>query len=588
MPRSAKARTPATFRRLVLAAALLCASALHSQQAPANSAPPVLRASSKLVLVDVIVYDKHGNHATDLTAADFTLHDHGKQQNITVFSDEHAGESPAQKAALPPPPPLPLQVFTNRPEYVRSNGPPTILLLDALNTAAGDQASARSFLLQYLRAQAKNSQGIAILELSESLGLLQDFTTDPALLVAALEKYKPGISAELSGSATITLTPIQASVLPQLLRNLDRMNQSMAAEGIDHRVATTLAALRSIARALDGIPGRKNLIWVSSVFPISLMPGPDYPDAQRDYGDDLRRTAAMLGSARVAVYTVDARGISIGDVPGPMRSSGPLADTVQDPSDTRSPDEKLANSQNATLDSHQTMGTLAEDTGGMAIYNSNDINKAVALSANDGGQYYTLGYYPDPGNWDGKFHRIKLKLERKGLTARYRSGYFAVDATQPPPSESPQQRDRRAFEEVRAALNDPLPATQVTFRVHVPDPEAAVSAQVQIQFLVDVRTLSFDTAPNGERLCSLDFMAAAVTAEGKPAAADGKSVDAHLKPDQFARYSQDGLPFAMQLTLVPGSYSLQIVVRDNRTGLLGTLNVPLIVPAAPTPSAKPQ
>src|ERR1700735_5342172 len=159
-------RTLRSVRRLAFIAALFSASTLRPQQAsPPQStttatAPPVrvlplgpqssatppsaaLRATTHLVLVDVVVYDKQGNHVTNLTSADFTLRDRGKPQKISVFSNDRAGESPAENSLTPPLAPLPSGVFTNRPASNRPQGPPTILLLDSLNTALGDQLSSR-------------------------------------------------------------------------------------------------------------------------------------------------------------------------------------------------------------------------------------------------------------------------------------------------------------------------------------------------------------------------------------------------------------------------------------------------------------
>jgi VWFA-related protein len=570
--------------RLAFIVALCSTSTLSPQQAPSPQSPaqtPTIRATTHLVLVDVVVYDKQGNHVTNLTAADFTLRDGGKPQTIAIFSDDHAGESLVEKA--PPSPPLPPDVFTNRPEFHRQEGPPTILLIDGLNTAIGDQLSSHAYLLQFLRMQLKEGQKIAILALNESLGLIQDFTSDPHLLISALDKINPGTSSELSGAAIQTLTPIEAAALsPAMLRIIDRNNQSRAAESTDDRVSITLAALRSIARGVAGFSGRKNLIWVSSVFPFNLQPGSgQYLDAQRNYGEDIRSTAALLASARVAVYTVDARGLIVGDVY--QQTLNPLTDptvqTVVDPRSSQNVAEQLANSHDATVESHQTMEDLAKETGGLALYNNNDIMRAVALSAADGRRYYTLGYYPEIASPDGKFHRIEIKISRDGVKARHRSGYFAVDVAQSSASETPQQRDRRAYDELRTALAAPLPATQVTFRVHIPDPQPAARAQVQIQFLVDAASISFDAIENGQHHCNLDFIVAAVSPDGKIIASAGHTVDARLKPDQFAKTNQNGLPFSMQLRLAPGTYSLRVAVRDNRTGLIGTVIVPLLVQA---------
>jgi VWFA-related protein len=541
-----------------------------------------VRTTTHLVLVDVVVYDKQGNHVTNLSAVDFVLRDRGKQQKITVFSDDHAGESLAEKAHQSPPP-LPPGVFTNRPEFHRPEGPPTILLIDGLNTAIGDQLSSHDAMLRYLRTQLKEGQKIAILALNESLGLVQDFTTDPRLLMAALDKINSSTSSELSGSSIQKLTLAEAAALsPAMLRIIDRNNQSRAAESTDNRVRITLAALRSIARGVAGFPGRKNLIWASSTFPFSLQPGTgEYLDAQRNYGEDIRRTAALLASARVAVYTVDVRGLIVGDVYQQTLNpvTDPLVQTVQPLDNPQTVSEELANSHDATVESHQTMEDLAKETGGLALYNSNDIKRAVALSAADGDRYYTLGYYPEGALWDGKFHSIDVKINRDGLKSRHRSGYFAVDAAQSSASETPQQRSHQAYEELRAALADPLPATQVTFRVHIPAIVSAPKPQVQIQFLVDTSAISFDVVENGIHHCNLDFMVAAVSPDGKIVASDGHTVDAHLSSDQYAQMNQNGLPFTMQLPLAPAEYSLRIAVRDNRTGQIGTLTLPLAVQA---------
>jgi VWFA-related protein len=574
-----------SLRWLVFFVAVFSASTISPQQAPppqsttsATAPSASLRATTHLVLVDVVVYDKQGNHVSNLTSADFTLRDRGKPQTIAVFSDERAGASFVEKA--PPPPQLAPDVFTNRPDYHHLEGPATILLLDGLNTAVADQQLSHDSMLQYLRTQLKEGQRTAILALNDSLLLLQDFTTDPRFLIAALDKDKPKTSEELSGPGVEVLSKIEAQAMdPRLLHTLDQLNQRHAAESADERVRITLAALRSIARAVGGIPGRKNLIWVSSAFPFSLQPGSsDYFDAERTYGDETRRTAELLASARVAVYTVDARGLSVSLTTNGRNPTG-LVETVQQPDNLHSVEEQLANSPDAIIGSHGTMQDLAKETGGLAFYNHNDITRAVALSAADGRSYYTLGYYPEGGHWDGKFHRIEVKIVGHGLEARYRSGYFAVDVAQTFASENPQQRERQAFDELRAAIADPLPATQVTFRAHIPTIQPAAKAQIQIQFLVDTTTISFDGVETGRPHCSLDFMVAATSPEGKIVTADGRAVDAQLKPDQYAQATQHGLPFSMPLALAPGTYSLRLAVRDSPTGQIGTLTVPLSVPA---------
>ena len=575
--------------RVAFIVAIFSTSAIFPQQAPPSpqeqpsASATTLHQTTHLVLVDVVVNDKHGKHVSNLTAADFIVRDHGQQQNLAVFSNEHAGESPVERAAAPAAGPVPLapDVFTNRPEYLKVEGPPTILLLDGLNTAVADQQFSHDAMLQYLRTQLKQGQKAAILALNNSLLLLQDFTADPRLLIAALDKDIPKTSEALSDQGIVQLSPIEAQDIPaKVLSNLDQLNQRHAAESMDSRVRITLAALRSIARAVGGIPGRKNLIWVSAAFPFSLLVrSSKYFDEDRTYGDDLRRTAELLAAARVAVYPVDARGLATGPLTKYGRKPDGLVETVEQTDNLHSVEEQLTNNPDIAVGSHDTMQDLAKETGGLAFYNQNDIAHAVALSAADGGRYYTLGYYPEGGRWDGKFHRIEVKVVGHGLEARYRSGYFAVDVAQTFTAENAEQRERRAFEELRDAIADPLPATQVTFRAHIPTVQPAAKAQVQIQFLIDVASISFDGVEAGRPHCSLDVMVAATSPEGKVITADTRTVDAHLQPDHYAQATQHGLPFSMSLALEPGSYSLRVAIRDGPTGKIGTLTIPLMVPA---------
>jgi len=589
MRESLHGRALGSVLRLAFIFAVFSASAIFPQQlAASQSQPPAsastVRQTTHLVLVDVVVNDKQGKHVANLTAADFTVRDRGQQQNIAVFSNEHAGESPAGKTAaapLHPPPPLPPDVFTNRPDNLQVEGPPTILLLDGLNSAVADQQFSHDAMLQYMRTQLKEGQKAAILALNNSLLLLQDFTTDPRLLIAALDKNVPKTSEPLSAPGIVQLSPIEAQDIPaKVLSNLDQLNQRHAAESMDARVRVTLAALRSIARAVGGIPGRKNLIWVSAAFPFSLLArSSNYFDEDRTYGDETRRTAELLAAARVAVYPVDARGLATGLLIRYGRKPPGMVETIEQSDNTRSVEEQLTNNPDIAVGSHDTMQDLAKETGGLAFYNQNDITHAVALSAADGGSYYTLGYYPGSGGWDGKFHRIEVKVAGRGLEARYRSGYFAADVAQTLATDNPQQRERRAFEELRNALADPLPATQVTFRAHIPTVQPAAKAPVQIQFMIDAASISFDGVEAGRPHCSLDFMVAATSPDGKIITADSRTVDAHLEPDHYAQATQHGLPFSMSLVLASGSYSLRLEVRDSPTGKIGTLTVPISVPA---------
>ena len=555
------------------------ATAQSARLARADIPAAVLRVTTRLVLVDVVVTDKDNRPVSGLTRDDFVLLENGQPQTIATFSFE----SPAVRAAgQPAPPPLPEHVYTNRPEYRMPPGPLTVLLLDALNTPLTDQSFARLKMLEYLSTQLLPDQRTAILALTTDLLLLQDFTTDPALLKAALDKYNPQSSVALAREQPGLEVPgiIQEVLPPETLEAIERIGTENSASALDSRVTTTVSALRVIARAVAGYPGRKNLVWVSTAFPFSFTPENDNNyDLLRFYSDDIRRVAGVLSDAQVAVYPVDARGL-VGSMGAQLPSAAESGRTEGDhvpvgPLTSADIDRRVT----PILDTQQTMKQIAEATGGRSFHNRNDIDRAVTLAVEDGSTYYTLGFYSKNETWDNKFRRLRVAVSRPGLNLHYRRGYYGVN-----PVEALQERKKSTLTgendmdlrqvQLRAALSNPLPATAVTFRVGVlPRP-----GRVEFRFMVDVQTITF-TEVQEMRHYDLDILAVAFDSTGKAVTSGYHTVESTIEPEQYERLKQVGLPYALELQLPPGRYHLRMVVRDNRTGLLGTADVPVTLEA---------
>jgi VWFA-related protein len=432
---------------------------------------------------------------------------------------------------------------------------------------------ARRKLLHYLETQLSPGQGTAILALGNHLRLLQDFTDDPQLLRAALQ--------ELSGRKPTLLTEnherVDLSILESHARTraaavtLYRMEDEQIRGEADIRLQVTLAALRSIARAVAGYPGRKILVWVSSSFPLTLQPEQFTTGnlsltsglaGNRKYMDEVRQTAALLAYAQVAIYPVDARGL-MGSTDDPALGGRPGG--------YGDPDAEL-------LESQGVMQQLAEETGGRAFFNRNDIDRAAALSAADGTIYYQLGFYPAESRWDGKFHRLAVHVSRPGLQLRTRRGFFAEDPLRW------REASQKPDEDLSAALRDPLPATQVTFVARVLEKRGNPRTVVDIQFAVYAGTLSFEEEAGGQRHAKVDFFAVAYAPDGTATARVSKSFEMHLRPETFARVEKEGVPYHLELEVTPGRYQLILAVRDSRTGAVGTTAVPLLLePEKPSP-----
>ena len=527
----------------------------QASQSPATG-ETVLRVNTRLVLVDAVVLDKTGKPITNLTENDFTVLEDGKPQKIAAFSV--TVHQPIQANAGPPI--LQPHVTTNRPEAMQMEGAVAVLLLDGLNTPREDQMYVRQQVLKFLANHFDTSYKIAVVALTNKVDMLQDFTSDPKLLKAALDHYVPQmplLAHNGIGSPGISLNPQAAA----MIRHTDEKDEEFKR---DLRVPVTLAALQNIARYMSGQHGRKVLLWFSAGFPISVGGGRggenvesrEYHDPRmmvesRDYTDQIWRTTNLLNEAHVAIYSIDARGLSTG---------GLSTDGASDPKEIF---ERLS--------TEDTLERTAVDTGGQYFHARNDIDLAISLSLQESGSYYMLGYYPLEKKWDGKFRQIRVSVDHAGLQVRHRRGYFAVD--------SQNWRNGGHDKDLSAALAPgTLPSTEVLFMARALPP--AGNADVNVEFMVDPATILFQGAEGGQ-YSNLNFEVQAFTPKGKLVKAEVQKAEGSLLPKTFERVQKQGLSMQVPIKLPVGRYNLRLGVRDNLTGLFGTAELPIEVGTNP-------
>jgi hypothetical protein len=308
--------------------------------------------------------------------------------------------------------------------------------------------------------------------------------------------------------------------------------------------------MNSLARALAGYPGRKNLIWVSGGFPQMINP------VTRNYTDAITRTADLLSNAQIAVYPVDARGVATSPAFQAQNGKGGGVSPAT-----------LSKEAAALLDAHNAMNLLADMTGGKAFYNRNDLGEGIAKSMDDGSTYYILGYYPRNKKWNGKFRAITVKTGRQDITLRYRTGYLATDST----TYQKQAAAQRA-EDFGQALSLAFPvSTALLFQAGILPPSSAKKrGKVAVNFLVDAHQIGFEKQEDGLQHATLDYAVEIYSEKGKQIKTDVTSIDIALPPEPFRRVMRTGFPYQKTFDLAPGNYILRLGIRDNRTGLIGS------------------
>ena len=534
-----------------------------SGAAPASpEGRPTFRASSRLVLVDVVVTDKKGVFIRNLKPADFTVFEDGKPQRITAFGAHVAADSrrPAPQIDLPP------------HQYTNYNGlspdhPISIVLLDMMNTVITERAYARQQMLKFLRSMP-TGQPVALFALTDTLKMIQGFTQNSDALIAAAkavqdknESVRSHIGEEDMEDAEATVAQLAAlGTPPHVAAFLFRALNGERQYQMDARVRSTLAALRVLAAAVAGYPGRKNLIWLSGDFPIALGPEGDSDPKLPNYlayQNEVHETTAQLSSSQIAVYPIDVRG---------------LQDFSATASLGRASSAGLMGRQfNAQAKTETTMKEIAEETGGEAFYNDNDLRSLMLRSLDQGSNYYTLAYVPLNHDWNGAYRKIDVKVAGESLKLRHRKGYYAL------PESTANASD--AAHLLMAAMHATVPeSTRLLMKVQVLPPDAQRKTVSVDLALVPSQLIFLDTDDQHKK-ATVDFMAVALDKNLKDAAVVSNTVDANLLPDMYQKMMQGAFPGHFELDLKPGKYVLRMGAIDRNSQKIGTIDVPLEVSA---------
>ena len=538
-----------------------------SSAAPASAeSRPTFHATSRLVLVDVVVTDKKGVFIRNLKPADFTVFEDGKPQRITAFGAHVAADSPrpAPQIDLPP------HQYTNY-NAISPDHPITIVLLDMLNTVITERAYAREQMLKFLSSMP-TGQPVGLFALTSNLKMLQGFTQNSDALIAAAKSVKDKNESvrlhtpegELedaeANAAMLAALGIPSATAAFLSRALNNEQQYQ----LDLRVRSTFAALRALAAAVAGYPGRKNLIWLSGDFPIALGPegdsNPQLPNYLA-YQSEVHETTALLSSSQIAVYPVDVRG---------LQDFNPTGSFGGRPSrDEMDPNGQMGRQVTAQINTQTTMKEIAEETGGEAFYNDNDLKSLMRRSLDQGSNYYTLAYVPVNHDWNRAYRKIDVKVAGEDLKLRHRRGYYAL------PETGADGRD--AAHLLMAAMRATVPeTTRLLLKVQVLPPDGQRKT-VSVDLSLVPSQLIFLDSDDQHKKATVDFMAVALDKHLKDAAVVSNTVDANLQPDMYQKMMHGAFPDHLELDLKPGKYILRLGAIDRNSQKIGTVDVPLEV-----------
>jgi VWFA-related protein len=505
--------------------ALVCASS--GAQAPAanqNANParsqnvaaqaPTLSLTTRLVVLDVVVTDKSGRTVPGLTQNDFTLLEDKQPQTIRSFEGPDEHKLPAG-----------VEIHSTADLAQAPQAPITILVLDELNTRFEDMSYARDSLANYLKSQPTILGQPMTLQVASNtkFQVLRDYTQDRDALLTALKSHFPEYPWRLEHSGK-------------------------GGPGAAERLAMSLGSLEQIAQASAGHPGRKNIIWVGRGFPaVNTNESTDKEAAVIQQA--VQHAIGMMRDERITLTSIDPTEVSAGTV---------LIETPDDPD--------AAEDENGTdpFAGNVNFQLLAPATGGRIFASLNGVDAAIGTAVRDGDNYYTLSYSPTNRNdTAAPYRRIGVKMNRPGLTAATRNGYYTHASATAAPAENGDEellRKKIAFD-LGSAANSNIAYTGLSVT-----PRAASGA-----LAVDVaaKDLALRALGNGVSQSEVTLMVAVFKGD-KMVAHEIHELTARV---QAGNSEEEKAEFGIHPAIPAGATRVRIIVRDAANGKMGTVDL---------------
>jgi VWFA-related protein len=432
----------------------------------------VFKTGVNYVRVDVVVTDDSGRPVTGLSAKDFQIDEGGRRQEIADFQ---------AMAASPPPTSEPVaaasDVASNIP--LGPQGRLFVLVVDDLHIVESELIPVKRVMSRFIDELGSEDEAAIVFVGHSNDG--QNFTADRTLLRKAVDRVRDALGFGLDAlgrpamSSSVTYDP---RLMLQAARSADQV-------------------LKNVAESLAGASHpRRAIVYLTSgsILPTVMTPGSLLPD---DY-EDLQAAYRAARDAGVPIYTLDPRGQAL---PEDAVRGGISGVAVQGESNDVAVRYRGRIVQN-TQRQQKRLAEIAFTTGGLAFTQHPDIVRAMKEVISDNASYYVLGYYPQPFVADGKFHEIRVRVNRPGVNVRARPGYVAAAATTTASPESTLQAAIKLGVNVSSlplrAFAAPLtPAgknmrTAITVEVDYPVGPTPESRQIDDEFLFTVVALDPD------------------------------------------------------------------------------------------------
>ena len=564
---------------------LLTAWSATSAQTPSPSPTPksqddVVRVYTELVQTDVMVFDKGGKFVNNLTAKDFELRVDGKPRTIQGFEQIAAGSDEESQLAAA----RGANTINLKRPVPLDRGRIVFFYLDDFHMDLQGVVAARKVINHFLDNEMGQNDQAAIASATGQIGFLQQLTNDRMILRKALERVNPRSYSVRDGDRP-PMSEYQAFLIErndrevtdyfisETLRQNPGMTPNVAAGLVRARAAAsqsqgarfsqnTLSGLESLIKGAKNLLGRKVLFFLSGGFLVE--------NQRSDTLDRLRRITNAAAKSGVVIYSMDTRGLvaTLEDI------------SVEKPFD---PGGQLTLSEHQELTATQDgLNALAVDTGGKAIFNTNDLRRGLAPAIKETSTYYLLAWKPDAdAEKRSKFRNLEVKLVgHPDLIVRVRKGYFDLDPASPATVAKEQPTPAKtAPAKLREAIAAPYPQRELPILLSadyydVPDKGPALSTAIHVpgEFLL------FGQQPDGKIQAVIDISAVYFDEKGTVKDSFMERIVTTAPTLEKAQNYHNDLMFTYPAKLAPGVYQVRVAARDDKSGKVGSAHAWVEIP----------
>lgn len=544
------------------------------QPAPKPTSTPdndVVKISTNLIQIDVSVTDAKGKAITDLKADEIEIYENGEKQSITNFSFIPSTRTVTEKPKTEVKNAIPVPQAVLRPEQIRRT---MALVVDDLTLSFESAYQTRRSLKKFVDEQMQDGDLVAIVRTGAGIGALQQFTSDKRMLYAAIEKVKwnplgnGGISAFAPLNSRMPTDPDAPEPGPG-----ERTDEGIEREFNDFResyfVTGTLGALNYVIRGMAELPGRKSVILFSDGFAMFNVNAQGFSEASTIM-DPLKRLIEIANRSSVVIYALDPRGLIFTGISAADNTSGRTLAELE---------TEMAGRRAQLSDTQDSLRYLSKETGGFAVINNNDLSGGVRKVLDDQ-SYYLVAYEPDSDTFDAvkrRFNKLEVKVIRKGVTVRYRSGFFNVADKER--SNAP-AANKTPYQQLTSALASPFAVNGIALRLNALFGYDAVrGSYVRSLLHIDAKDLKFTDQPDGTKQAVVEILATSFGDNGQQIDQRARSYTMSVPEQIYRKILVDGFVYHFAFPVKKaGAYQYRVAIRDSQGDKIGSASQFIQVP----------